>query len=202
MSAERTPFDPARVRAGLEALRGWTLPVTKRAAGAAGTLQGRRLPQITNPLLIGAIGVGVLGAGAAVRALRPHGTRGRDARIAEEVREALDAAAATGRVPKAHVGCELNEGFGKPVLVALSLDIDETDSLCTTGHLADLLECAARAAWNNGEVAPVSVRVEVRAARTQRHLVDLGDLGGEEIWCPEECYRRFGQPAADAAWRP
>ena len=41
-------------------------PVNKSASGA-----GRQIPQIASPLVIGALGVGVVGAGLALRAMRP-----------------------------------------------------------------------------------------------------------------------------------
>lgn len=74
---------------------------------------------------------------------------------------------------------------------------------------ADLLDRAARAMWDNPELAPVAVRGRMLASRTQTDpdeetlLLDLRDIGyPDEIARVEDLFERYGAPAFDQAWRP
>jgi hypothetical protein len=153
------------------------MPVNKGAAGAPG---GRRLPQIDNPVIVGAVGLGLLGAGAAVRTLRPRGRRGREERFRQRIAEAL----ARGRgVPEGGGGAggpgaelglspedldvRVEESFGRPTLVSVDVRVGREGLARAAGGsaatladavLPDLLDRIARAAWDNPEVAPVAVR--------------------------------------------
>ncbi|MFC7581372.1 pyridine nucleotide-disulfide oxidoreductase [Schaalia naturae] len=164
------------IRSILRAMRS-SMPVNK---GAAGAPVGRRLPQIDNPVIVGAVGLGLLGAGAAVRTLRPRGRRGREERFRQRIAEAL----ARGRGvpegggdaggPGAELGLSpedlevrVEESFGKPTLVSVDVRVDRerlaraADGSAATpadAILLDLLDRIARAAWDNPEVAPVAVR--------------------------------------------
>jgi hypothetical protein len=173
---ERSGVSGEGIRSILRAMRS-SMPVNKGAAGAPG---GRRLPQIDNPVIVGAVGLGLLGAGAAVRTLRPRGRRGREERFRQRIAEAL----ARGRgVPEGGGGAggpgaelglspedldvRVEESFGRPTLVSVDVRVGREGLARAAGGsaatladavLPDLLDRIARAAWDNPEVAPVAVR--------------------------------------------
>lgn len=73
----------------------------------------------------------------------------------------------------------------------------------------DLLDRAARAMWDNPELAPVAVRGRMLVGPTQAEddeetlLLDLRDIGyPDEIARAEDLFERYGPPAFDRAWRP
>ena len=88
---------------------------------------------------------------------------------------------------------------------------------------AQALDAVTAAAWNNPEMAPVSVRARILLARDGVHaddersdgehvgapgaqtevVVDMTALGFEdEIARPDELYAHYGAPDCDPAWRP
>lgn len=189
-----------------------------------GTLSSsaRRIPQIASPVAIGVLGAGALGAGVAMRAMRPSKREGRSSRlralILSGVEEALRASA-LDLDPSAVSGAsvDVGEGFGKPALVSFDLSAS-----CGADHalLAEVLDAATRAVWDNPELAPVAIRGRIIAARDSeggagagapgveegsgvRVLADMTALGFlDETARPEDLFARYGSPASDPSWRP
>ena len=210
--------------APLREVRRWmrvSTPVNK--ATSAG-LRGR-LPQIAGPLMIGALGVGALGAGIAWRALSSTRGTGRTQRFVDLATAALDsgfplrvdeagAGEGAARAPRRVVHVEVGEGFGRPSLVSIDVVVTSSDALSEREAASRALDAITQAAWNNPEMAPVSVRarvlvshddaddLEAPGAQTDT-VVDMSALGfADEIARPDELYDRYGAPECDPAWRP
>ncbi len=206
-------------------------PVNK----GSGSAPARKLPEIGNPLLVGALGVGALGVGVAMRAMRPTKRGGRSERFRSLVLVALDEAGASGGIgiaaaPGIDARVDVREGFGKPTLA--SLDILLPAGVCAPApELAEILDRATRAVWDNRELAPLAVRGRVLSAplapgaKESVHedgadtatneridvtgpierlvLADMTAIGFEdEIARPADLYARYGAPASDPKWRP
>ena len=220
--------------APLREVRRWmrvSTPVNKVAAAG---LRGR-LPQISGPLVIGALGVGAIGAGIAWRALASTRGTGRTQRFVDLASAALEScfptsgaeapssgftreggAGRSGRARHARraINVEVGEGFGRPSLVSIDVVVPAGDTLVDATAAAQALDAITRAAWNNPEMAPVSVRARVLEARggaddleapgAQTDTVaDMSALGfADEIARPDELYHRYGPPECDPAWRP
>ena len=218
--------------APLREVRRWmrvSTPVNKVAAAG---LRGR-LPQISGPLVIGALGVGAIGAGIAWRALASTRGTGRTQRFvdlaalesrfptsgAEAPSSGLtseDGAGKPGRVRRARraINVEVGEGFGRPSLVSIDVVVPAGDTLVDATAAAQALDAITRAAWNNPEMAPVSVRARVLVAHDEGGdleasgaqtdtVADMSALGfADEIARPDELYHRYGPPECDPAWRP
>ncbi|MBB6333447.1 pyridine nucleotide-disulfide oxidoreductase [Schaalia hyovaginalis] len=186
-------------------------PVNKGIAGRA----ARRMPQIANPLLIGAIGVGAIGAGIAMRAMRPQRRQGRSERFRDLLLESLEA---SGLSDIEGCAVEVGEGFGKPSLVSFDVVAAPPSSF---DDAVRILETATRAAWDNPELAPIVIRGRVLRADasagsdeggagknapdlpSRRLFADMTALGfADEIARPDELYASFGAPASDPTWRP
>ena len=120
----------------------------------------RRIPQIAHPLLIGALGVGAMGAGIAMRAMRSQRRQGRSERFCELIVEALEAS----QLPRIE-GCavEVGEGFGKPSLVSFDVRVP---SFVSAEEAVKILEVATRATWDNPEIAPIVIRGRVLRLET------------------------------------
>ena len=220
--------------APLREVRRWmrvSTPVNKVAAAG---LRGR-LPQISGPLVIGALGVGAIGAGIAWRALASTRGTGRTQRFVDLASAALesrfptsgaeapssgltreDGAGKPGRVRRARraINVEVGEGFGRPSLVSIDVVVPAGDTLVDATAAAQALDAITRAAWNNPEMAPVSVRARVLVAHDEGGdleasgaqtdtVADMSALGfADEIARPDELYDRYGAPECDPAWRP
>lgn len=132
-----------------------SVPVNKGSRGAS-----KRLPQIDNPVLIGVAGLGALGAGLALRSLRPTHRVGRSERIRMLVSDAVQRGVAVHgpETEPASVDVQVHEAFGKPPLVSIDVRMERT---LDQEAAQDLLDRAARAAWDNPELAPVAVRARV-----------------------------------------
>lgn len=221
--------------APLREVRRWMRVSTPVNKAAASGLRGQ-LPQIAGPLVIGALGVGAIGAGIAWRALASTRGTGRTQRFAELASSALEAAFPETFIDEAGVGpgehgsgerrvvnVEVGEGFGRPSLVSIDVVAPESDELTNVEIAAQALDAVTAAAWNNPEMAPVSVRARILLARDGAHadddrsdgehvgapaaqtevVVDMTALGFEdEIARPDELYARYGAPDCDPAWRP
>lgn len=213
------------VRRLLRSMRG-SVPVNKGSHAPS-----RRLPQIDNPVLIGVAGLGALGAGIALRSLRPSHRSGRSERIRMLVTDAVERdTGVTGTDPRAtSVEVQVHEAFGKPPLVSIDIRLE---SAVDDEVAADALDRAARAAWDNPEIAPVAVRGRVllgggagsvpstapgvdgahvglgshtvaAEGPAPKVLADMTSLGCEdETARPADLYARYGSPASDPAWRP
>ncbi|WP_022867211.1 hypothetical protein [Schaalia vaccimaxillae] len=173
--------------------------------------QAPRLPQISSPLLIGALGLSAIGAGVALRAMRPARRGGRADRFTELVVEVVEQGVAED-TPARQVRVEVGEGFGKPSLVTVDVIVAPSDEANDADKARDLLDLVSRAVWNNSEIAPVAVRARVLLAQNQngpaledeaREVADMTVLGfDDEIARPADLYARFGAPASDRSWRP
>lgn len=202
---------------------GESTPVNKGTLASA----GRRLPELANPLFIGALGVGALGAGIAMRAMRPARRRGRSSRFRTLVLATVDEAIRT-RVADLdpstplEVRADVGEGFGKPALATFDIVLPR-DFGARSDALVDLLDAAARAVWDNRELAPLAIRGRVLAEdarsscdapideggapdpQTEGPLVltDMTALGfSDETARPDDLFSRYGSPASDPGWRP
>ncbi len=149
---------------------------------------GRRLPQIDNPVIVGAIGLGLMGAGAVARTLHPRGRAGRRERFRQRIAEALARRAGDAvELSPENLVVDVEESFGKPALVSVDIRVDPAwvdrasgaesiapgesrrgDTVDAQGArvlddvvLPSMLELTARTAWDNPEVAPVAVRGRV-----------------------------------------
>lgn len=164
--------------------------------------------------------------------VKPAPKPGRSRRIAETVSHNIQPGPLLDMLPQPSdlaVRLELDEGFGKPLLVTMDLvvtsvlqrlsELSEGERETLVILFTDLLDRAVQAAWDNREVAPVSVRGRVvvqtggspeggRHFRPSRHphemvVVDMKSLGYEdEIARAEDLYERFGAPLADPGWQP
>ena len=175
--------------------------------------------------MIGALGVGALGAGIAWRALSSTRGTGRTQRFVDLATAALDsgfplrsdegvADEGAARVPRRVVHVEVGEGFGRPSLVSIDIVVASSDALSEREVATRALDAITRATWNNPEMAPVSVRARVLAAHDEAGdleapgaqtdtVVDMSALGfTDEIARPDELYDRYGAPECDPAWRP
>ena len=98
------------------------------------------------------------------------------------------------------------EGFGKPALVSIELlgAMPADDPSRTL--LLRLMDQLVRAAWDNPEIAPITVRIRVRlldANGVVKLQLDARDLGfPDEMVRPSELYTRYSSPASDPGWRP
>ncbi|QPK81391.1 pyridine nucleotide-disulfide oxidoreductase [Schaalia sp. ZJ405] len=180
-------------------------PAPSRRLG--GTPSGKSGLVIRHPVIIGALGVGALGAGLAFHALRPSHRQGRSARFQAAVESAC--VGLTPLVPEVVV--DVGEGFGKPALVTVDLVVDSTGDEDVDAHARQLLDAAASAVWNNREISPVSVRARVLTAQGERNsadrrvreLVSMEALGfPDDIARPSELFEIYGPPASDPQWRP
>ena len=219
--------------APLREVRRWMRVSTPVNKAASSGLRGR-LPQIAGPLMIGALGVGALGAGIAWRALSSTRGTGRTQRFVDLATAALEsdfplrvdeagAGEGAARAPRRVVHVEVGEGFGRPSLVSIDVVAPASDELTNAEIAAQALDAVTAAAWNNPEMAPVSVRARILLARDGvqaddersdgKHVgapgaqtevvVDMTALGFEdEIARPDELYARYGAPDCDPAWRP
>lgn len=178
-------------------------PVNKQL-GAPGAGE-RRLPQIDNPLLIAAAGVGAMGVGAALRRLRPGGRGGRPERFAQGVYKSLAAVSLGDAELDAIVRdmkVDVLEGFGKLPLVSVDLYVDDDSALWTSLLGQDMLEVVSEHVWNNPEIAPVAVRGRLLSAVDGHQIADMEALGFDgEIARPADLFERFGPPASDPKWK-
>lgn len=177
-------------------------PVNKVSASGS----QRRLPQIDNPLLLGAAAVGALGAGLTVTRLRSGGRGGRNERFAAMLGQALSEAvtgAASARHKTIHdVRVEVLEGFGKLPLVSVDVVVDEASPLWSDVVGQRILDTVGQSAWHNPELAPVGVRARIISQVDDRELMDMSALGYEgEAAHPEELLSRYGAPAYDPLWK-
>jgi putative FAD-dependent pyridine nucleotide-disulfide oxidoreductase len=178
--------------------------------------------------MIGALGVGALGAGIAWRALSSTRGTGRTQRFVDLVTAALDARFPERTTDEACVNdassgqhrvvnVEVGEGFGRPCLVSIDVVLPAQDALTDPVAATLALDEVTRATWNNDEMAPVSVRARILVARTDDNdeeslaapgaqtdaVIDMTALGfADEIARPDELYDRYGAPECDPAWRP
>ena len=162
-----------------------SVPVNK--GGPQGAVSGRRLPQIDNPLIVGALGVGSAAIGTALESLLPAKRLGRDERFADYVaRGIIDGAPEMHRVvTKDSIDLSVHEAFGKPALVNVDITVDAakvgewfraSDARAGLGaeelvdviadevpdiYVTDVLERMAQLVWDNPEMAPVAVRGRV-----------------------------------------
>ncbi len=115
----------------LRAMRAST-PVNK---GTSPRLEGgRRLPQIDNPLIVGAVGLGVAGLGVAARTLHPKGRRGRDERFRQRLAESLTRAPGDGvDLAPEDLSVAVEQSFGRPALVSVDVRVDGEWIERTTG---------------------------------------------------------------------
>ena len=213
--------------APLREVRRWMRVSTPVNKAAASGLRGQ-LPQIAGPLVIGALGVGAIGAGIAWRALASTRGTGRTQRFVELVSSALEAAFPETFIDEA--GADFGEQVAgertageRPSLVSIDVVAPASDELTNIEIAAQALDAVTAAAWNNPEMAPVSVRARILLARDGVHadddrrdgeyvgapgaqtevVVDMTALGFEdEIARPDELYARYGAPDCDPAWRP
>lgn len=166
---------------------GENLPVNKFEVGAR---RSRRMPTISNPVLIGGLGVAAVGAGAAVKYLKPMAASRQDQQLLKLLHAKLE------RVPGlADIGVETKQSFGKPLLVRTSVEL-----LQMPVSPADLLERVARYVWDGAPKSPVALQVTLSSPGEQWTLKDL-DFP-DEVARPYELYERFGAPAADPTWKP
>lgn len=178
-------------------------PVNKQL-GARGAGE-RRLPQIDNPVLIAAVGVGAMGLSAALRRLRLGGRGGRPDRFAQWVYKSLEKVSLGDAELDSIVRdmkVDVLEGFGKLPLVSVDLYVDDGSPLWTSPLGQDMLEVVSEHVWDNPEIAPVAVRGRLLSVVDGHQIADMEALGFDgEIARPADLYERFGPPASDPKWR-
>jgi hypothetical protein len=163
------------------------LPVNKYSSAGRNR---RKMPSIENPLIVGGLGVAAIGAGAAMKYLKPMATQRQDEAMESMLAEKLD------RVPGLEkIVVDTKQSFGKPLLVRTHLTLSEMPVSPT-----DLLERTARYVWDNATKSPVAVSVTITGPGEQWTLADL-DFE-DEVARPHELYERFGAPASDPNWKP
>lgn len=150
----------------------------------------RKMPRIDNPLIVGGLGVAAIGAGAAMKYLKPMATARQDEAMETMLSDKL------GRVPGLDkIVVDTKQSFGKPLLVRTHLSLAEMPVSPT-----DLLERTARYVWDNATKSPVAVSVTITGPGEQWTLADL-DFE-DEVARPHELFERFGAPASDPNWKP
>ncbi|WP_051259275.1 hypothetical protein [Schaalia suimastitidis] len=204
------------------ALRG-TPPVNKGLADGGGILStGSRagidrgtsaIPQLSSPAMIAGAAVAAVGVGAAVKGLKSSRRAGRSTRMRDYLEHILGGFALPlgWDVRLAHV--EMHEGFGKPALAEIDVFVsrrERTDS--DDAVLRRLLDTLIEAAWDNREIAPVSVRMRLldahdgEAVTLEGDILTLADataLGFSSTTAtPPELYEHYGSPASDRYWHP
>lgn len=204
----KTPNNPLRALLERVAVprfrRRGSVPVNKATGGA---LQ-RRLPQLDNPVLLGAAAVGALGAGLAATQLRSAGRGGRPERFRALLAEALaEVGYAVGEGAGGHpvvtdIDVQVLEGFGKLPLVSADVTVDASSPLWSPVVGEQLIDALAKAAWNNPEIAPVAVRARMISADEGDEVMEMSAAGFTcETARPEELVERFGPPAFDPLWK-
>lgn len=180
-----------------------SIPVNKSVDG----MPTRRLPQMDNPILLGAAAVGAVGAGLAVTRLRSAGRGGRDERFSQWLKIALEEAGfavrTTGEYASFVTNLEVSvlEGFGKLPLVNADVTVDVESPLWSPVVSEQIVETLAQAAWHNPEIAPVAVRARIVAGANGEEICDMRSIGAEaEVALPADLFRRFGPPAFDPTW--
>ena len=185
-----------------------------------------RVPKVRGWATSGLIGSATATVSRALKDLRPAHKPGREERFEDLVSDRLRTSPFAARLEECgdiHYRVDVNESFGKPLLVNFDVLIPKDSRACEGGGLPDavlqdVLESLTEALWNNPEVAPVAVRGRVVAAWSPEELeeedidtrgrlsdtpeatvvMDLADLGFEdEIARVRDLYERFGPPAAD-----
>lgn len=180
-----------------------SIPVNKSVDG----MPTRRLPQMDNPILLGAAAVGAVGAGLAVTRLRSAGRGGRDERFSQWLKNALEEAGFAVRTTGDYASFVTNlevsvlEGFGKLPLVNADVTVDVESPLWSPVVSEQIVEVLAQAAWHNPEIAPVAVRARIVAGANGEEICDMRSIGAEaEVALPADLFRRFGAPAFDPTW--
>ena len=183
---------------------GKSVPVNK--SGWSGG-QGPPLPEVHSRLVQRVLAVASVGVGALTRRLHPERRSGRSERfrwlIVQAMRERWGFSA-----HDVDVEVRVYESFGKPALISIDVGVAVAGS---TDDSRAMVELCLKKAWNNPEIAPVSVRVTLRSLEesnasvrtvapqvTTAHSVGFAD----ETARPAELYQRFGAPAFDPSWRP
>lgn len=163
------------------------LPVNKFASTSR---RDRKMPAIHNPALIGGLGVAAVGAGAAMKYLKPMATSRQDQQMREMLTERL------AKTPGlARISVETKQAFGKPLLVRARVELSEIPVSPT-----DVLERTAHYLWDYAPKTPVALSVTVLGPGEHWNLVDLDFR--DEVARPHELYERFGAPASDPTWKP
>lgn len=208
---------PGFLRTVRRLVRGGSTPVNKGVSTDIST----RMPQIDNRLLVGALGVAAVGAGAAFAAFRPDRTGGRTSRFLVLAHRILDETP-VGAGPRLILrDLHVHEGFGKPTLVSVDVLVEgntEKDTREEDGHKAvaeisprieGVFDRLIHAIWDNPEIAPVAIRgrifegVHRNTPPEETPIVDMTILGFDgEIARPADLYARYGPPASDLAWKP
>lgn len=163
------------------------LPVNKFRGGRR---TSRKMPRIQNPLIIGGLGAAAIGAGAALKYLKPSDTAQQDEELGHLLSQKLE------RVPGlSMIAVDTKQSFGKPSVVRVFLQVEERPI-----SVSDLLERTARYVWDYATKSPVAVSVKVKAPRDEWTLQYLGFE--DEVVRPHELYDRFGAPKSDPEWKP
>lgn len=201
------------------------VPVKPREYRPAWLTQAARWrPEVTNPVLVWALGVGEKITGTLTRNLRVSAPPGREKRFEMRIRNALAPSVLmdeANRVGGITITILVRESFGKPTLVSVDisltreqmdqvrthlLDPDQEEAQLRTYDLflADFLERVVQEVWDNPEIAPVGVRGRlIITGENPEVLLDMTDLGyRDEIARPADLYERLGAPASDPLWRP
>ncbi len=159
--------------------------------------------------------------------LRPTPPPGRPQRFTWLIRRSFQdrllgiVAQRTGGV---NVQVQFLQAFGKPMVIDFDIGVTREqyrqmeEALLTQGveeesrysyrvFVEDILDLAARALWDNPEVAPVALRGRISVGPDDdgevEVLHDLRDVGfADEMARPEDLYRRYGAPASDPDWKP
>lgn len=170
--------------------------------------------------MIGVLGVGALSAGIVWRTLPSTRGTGHTQRLVGLATAALDpdfpvcaheAGANGGRTPRHIAYVEVDEGSGRPSLVSIDIVVVSSDALSRHKAAAHALNAVIRAAWNNPEMALVSVHARVPLAHGEAGdleasdvqidtVVDMNALGfADETARPDELYDCYGAPECGPA---
>lgn len=165
---------------------------------------GRKLPQIDNPLLVGAAAVAAVGFALGATRLRSGGRDGRSDRfrtwVEQTVEQFLDKAALPAE-SVCKVAVDVLEGFGKLPTVNVDISVEQAEGIWSETQCSDLLEYIAQSVWDNPEMAPVAVRGRIVDSEDQQQIADMTVAGFEdEVARPQDLLDRFGSPASDPTW--
>lgn len=165
---------------------------------SASSSRMRRLGHLRHPLLIGALGVGAIGAGIALSSLRPVRRSGR----ADRFRTLILTSIPPQQLQGIDVRVDVGEGFGKPALVSVDLGVNEAENNEDL-QVTELLDAVTRVLWNNGELAPVAIRARFLQVTTSSDVPVSdedpdGNEGGEDGKAPRHRDESAGELARHA----
>ncbi len=183
-----------RTRRNMAIKAGKLLPINKGRGEGSGE---RKLPQITGPKTIRALGTARNFARSTIGHLRPVIPPGRNQRFQNLISVVLDTSPLVEEVREwadIDVRAEVFEGFGKPTLVSFDVvltdhdpnhselgDVSRPERRSLVVLSEDVLERVVEAIWDNPEMAPVGIRGRVLVSSAMSPDSEGSEVGTEGV---------------------